>query len=74
MANEFNGTRVLRLPQVKMKTGLGRSTIYERMEAGTFPKSFKIGVRSIGWSEKEIDDWITDMMTRPQASHASPAA
>ena len=58
---------ILRRKRVEMKAGLGRSTIYEQMAAGTFPKSIKIGPRAVGWLESEIDDWI---QSRIQASRA----
>jgi prophage regulatory protein len=41
--------RVLRLREVMDKTGLCRTTIYERMAARAFPKSFPITERAVGW-------------------------
>lgn len=35
--------RILRLPEVKAKTGFGRSTIYALMASGEFPRSIRIG-------------------------------
>ncbi|KQU80111.1 hypothetical protein ASD12_11945 [Mesorhizobium sp. Root102] len=46
----------LRLPQVKAIIGLSRSTIYAMMDAGAFPRSYKLGKRSVGWRKTEIDD------------------
>lgn len=51
-------TRILRLPDVKARTGLSRSSIYLRMSEGAFPASISLGGRAIGWLESEIDDWI----------------
>ena len=50
--------RVIRLGEVKNQTGLGRSSIYSRMKAGTFPQSITLGARAVGWLESDIDDWI----------------
>ncbi|CAM4388428.1 MAG: hypothetical protein LEGION0403_FIIPPAGN_02624 [Legionella sp.] len=51
--------RILRLKQVENRTGLKRSTIYNRISLGTFPKQIPLGGgRAIGWLESEIDDWI----------------
>ena len=47
--------RFLRLPEVINKVGLCRSTIYDRMERGTFPKSHKVGPRIVVWNEYEVD-------------------
>lgn len=45
---------ILRLPDVKDKTGLSRSTIYLHIHQGLWPKQIKIGARSIGWPSSEI--------------------
>lgn len=49
---------VLRLPTVKARTGLSRSSIYLRMSKGTFPQAIVIGERAVGWIESEIEAWI----------------
>jgi len=49
---------ILRLPAVKSRTGLSRSTIYLRMAAGEFPKSVVLGRRAVGWLSSDIDHWI----------------
>ena len=49
---------ILRLPAVKTRTGLSRSTIYLRVSQGTFPKSVSLGTRAVGWVEAEIQEWL----------------
>ncbi len=49
---------ILRLPTVKQRTGLSRSTIYLRISHGEFPAPISLGGRSVGWVESEVDDWI----------------
>ena len=49
---------ILRLPAVKTRTGLSRSTIYLRVSQGTFPKPVNLGVRAVGWVEAEIQEWL----------------
>jgi prophage regulatory protein len=49
--------KFLRRPEVEQVTGLPRSSIYERIAAGTFPKPVPLGGRSVGWLEPEIIDW-----------------
>ena len=41
---------LLRLPDVRHKTGLSRSAIYRRIADGTFPAPVKIGARSSAWA------------------------
>ena len=52
-------TAILRLPAVKARTGLSRSTIYLRVSEGRFPKPISLGGRAVGWVESEVDDWLT---------------
>jgi prophage regulatory protein len=49
---------ILRLPSVKKRTGLSRSSIYLRMSNNEFPASISLGGRSVGWLEKDIDEWL----------------
>ena len=51
-------TAILRLPTVKARTGLSRSTIYLRVSEGTFPKPISLGGRAVGWVEAEITEWL----------------
>ena len=53
-------TSLLRLPEVKRRTGLSRSTIYLRTQRGEFPSSIILGGRAVAWLESEIDEWIRD--------------
>ena len=51
---------ILRRRQVEQKTGLARSTIYDRMKAGVFPKPIQLGnSRVVGWIESEVDEWLS---------------
>jgi prophage regulatory protein len=49
---------ILRLPAVKARTGLSRSTVYLRVAQGTFPKPVSLGGRAVGWLEAEIQEWL----------------
>lgn len=51
---------ILRLPEVKARTGLSRSSIYAGIQAGTFPKPIKLGPRAVGWPSDTVDKWIED--------------
>lgn len=50
--------RILRRKQVENRTGLSRSTIYLRIQEGTFPRPISLGTRAVGWLEHEIDEWL----------------
>ena len=60
--------RILRRKEVEEKVGLGRSSIYQKVKTGGFPKPINISERAIGWVESEIDDWISSRIE--EARHA----
>ena len=45
---------ILRLPSVKAESGLSRSTIYQRIADGLFPKPVSLGARAVGWPSDEV--------------------
>ncbi len=63
---------ILRRPQVESRTGLSRSTIYARIQDGTFPRPILLGARAVGWLEHEIDGWLDRRIkaSRPSGSHS----
>lgn len=50
--------RILRRPDVENLTGLSRSTIYDWMKKGEFPKPVALGARLVGWRESDIEAWL----------------
>lgn len=54
--------RFLRLNAVLERTGLSRSTLYRKMQRGTFPKNVQISTRCAGWRESAINDWLRNPM------------
>ena len=58
----------IRLPEVLSRTGYGRTTIYRKMEDGSFPRSVKLegppidpeafDCRAVAWIEDEVEQWI----------------
>lgn len=54
--------RLIRLPEVIARVGIKRSTIYQRMAEGRFPKGRSLGPKSTVWVEAEIDEWIKSIV------------
>ena len=50
----------LRRKQVEARTGLSRSTIYQYIKDGVFPKPVPLGPRAVGWLESEVSEWIAE--------------
>ena len=69
--------RFIRLPEVLSRTGYGRTSIYRKMEDGSFPKSVKLGgppldpnafdSRAVAWIEEEVDQWIESRIEERQS-------
>jgi len=49
---------ILRRPQVEARTGLSRSTLYQYIQDGLFPRPVSLGARAVGWLESEVTAWI----------------
>lgn len=61
-------SKILRLPAVQSLTGLARSSIYLKMANGLFPKPISLGVRTVGWLESEVLDWIEQQIKKSRVS------
>ena len=51
---------ILRLPAVKERTALSRSTIYLRIANNEFPAPISLGGRAVGWVEEDINNWLAE--------------
>ena len=70
--------RFIRLPEVLTRTGYGRTTIYRKMEDGSFPRSVKLGgpledpnafdCRAVAWIEDEVEQWIESRIEERDSS------
>ncbi|MCI3947102.1 AlpA family transcriptional regulator [Pseudomonas syringae] len=52
--------RILRLPEVLLRTGFKRAHIYSLINQGRFPQSVQLGPRAVGWDSLAVDKWIDD--------------
>ena len=77
--------RFIRLPEVLSRTGYGRTSIYRKMEDGSFPRCIKLGgpledynafdSRAIAWIEDEVEQWMaTRIKERDLGSKDMPAS
>lgn len=55
--------KLIRLPLVEDRTGLGKSSIYAAVKAGTMPAPVRLSARAVAWREEEIDQWIAGRTT-----------
>lgn len=54
--------RILRLKSVLDRTGLSRSTMYRKIQQGTFPPHIRIPTRCTGWRESAVAAWLRNPM------------
>ena len=50
--------RILRLPEVMKRTGLGRSTTYALIQKNSHPLPVPLGERAVGFVEAEIEAFL----------------
>lgn len=58
---------IIRRKEVEARTGLCRSTIYQRIKDGKFPPPIRLGERSVRWVASEIDDWVAMQISQSRA-------
>lgn len=66
--------RILRLRVVLDRTGLSRSTLYKKIQDGTFPRQIALGARSAGWRESAVLEWMDSPMSYRQGAEAGTSA
>jgi len=68
---------IIRLPEVRRRTGLSRSAIYAKIgrssrrpddHDASFPRPVRLGARAVGWLDSEIDAWLS----RQAANRGAP--
>jgi len=53
--------RIMRLSEVKMVTGLSKTTIYRFEKEGRFPSRISLGKRSVGWMEDDVQNFLMSL-------------
>lgn len=53
---------LIRLPEVRRRTGLSTATIYRKEKVGEFPQKVQLSVNAVAWYESDIGAWVADPM------------
>lgn len=56
--------RLLKRTEVSKVTSLGKTSLYELMKAGEFPKPINIGARRVAWLQSDVENWITERLAQ----------
>ena len=59
-AKQNQELRLISLKDVMTRTALSKSTIYQLIKDGLFPKSVNITTRRVAWLAHEIDSWLSE--------------
>ena len=65
--------RLLRKPDVSVKTGLKPTQFTELEKRGEFPRRVQISARAVGWVESEIDEWVRARIAERDAPKSNAA-
>lgn len=67
---------ILRRRQVEKKLGIGRSTIYDKMNPNSprhdadFPRPIRLGLGAVGWVEHEVEEYLHLLIQRSRGEVA----
>ena len=50
--------RLLSIKEVKATTSLGKTSIYELMRSGKFPRAVRLSANRVAWRASEVQGWI----------------
>lgn len=56
--------KILRIWDVMELTGLSRSSLYQMIQIGDFPRPIELGKRCVGWVASEVEDWIQERIAK----------
>ncbi len=54
--------RLVRLPEVRLLTGLSKTSIYNGVKARTFPDAVRVTDYAVAWRQSDLDRWIASRM------------
>lgn len=49
---------LMRIAEVRRRTGLSTTSIYRREAEGTFPRKVPIGAKSVAWYLSDVETWV----------------
>ena len=61
--------RMLRMPDVCLRIGLSRQTVYRMIRRGQFPPGVKLTSWAVGWRATDVEAWL---QSRPPPTAVVP--
>lgn len=69
-AIDLENDRLLKVSEVARMVGMGVSTIYQHVAAGTFPKPLKLGPQASRWLRSEVQAWVEKRVSERESEAA----
>lgn len=63
MAIQSEQPRIMRVNEVMRQTGLPRSSLYNLISKGDFPRPKQLSDSAVGWLAEEVWDWVGSRQT-----------
>jgi len=56
--NQSDKLKLLRESELRQILGLSHSCIWRLIKAGVFPAGVRVGVRSLRWPLRDVENWL----------------
>jgi len=66
-------TRFISMRQLRDRVGLSKTSIYRRINSGTFPPSVPLGPKRVVFIESEVEAWMRAEIRQGRKGHAGGA-
>lgn len=64
----MNEVEMIKLPEVRRITGLGTTSIYNKMARGEFPRQVKLSIHDVVWVKSEVVAWVNELIKLKRVS------
>ena len=64
--------KFIKLSEVRQRTGLSKTYIYQKIKENAFPKQVPLDTRTVRWVEGEIDKWIEEKINQAANQNNKP--
>jgi len=68
LPNALEEVSFLRLPDVRMVTGLSKSSLYALIRANSFPAPVRLGPRTVAWVRSEVKEWAAERISASRSA------
>jgi prophage regulatory protein len=72
LPNALEEVSFLRLPDVKLVTGLSKSSLYALIRSNSFPAPVRLGPRTVAWVRSEIMQWAAERVLTSRSTTLNP--